>query len=105
MSLGINGWHASKDNSGPIEVEIVGSMEKRSFRVVKLSDSHNNVVKRGTHCSRDVVKVFDLPTVDLPFSKGFIIEGGLVSNKPINITADLILHHVLEKRHHLHALM
>ena len=78
-SFGFHGWHAGKDNSGPIEAEVVDSMEKRAFRIIQLWDAHNHVPKRGAGHSRDMVKFCNLPTVDLPFPKCFIIEGGLAT--------------------------
>ena len=42
-SFGFHGWHASKDNSGLIEVEVVDSMEKRAFRIIQLWDAHNHI--------------------------------------------------------------
>ena len=91
VSFRFHGWHASKDNSGPIEVEVVDSMEKRAFRIIQLWDAHNHIPKRGASHSRDMVKFCNLPTVDLPFPKCFIIEGGLATNQPINVTVDLVI--------------
>ena len=105
MSFGFHGWHASEDDSRPIEVEMVDSMEERAVGIVELQDSHNHVLKRGAGHSRDVIKFFNLPTVDLPFPKGFIIEGGLTNNQLIDVTVDLVIHDVLEKGHHSHVLM
>ena len=80
-------------------------MEERAVGIVKLRDSHNHVPKRRASHSRDVIKFFNLPAVDLPFPKGFIIEGGLATNQPINVTTDLVVHYVLEKGHRSHVLM
>ena len=98
MSFRFDGWHASKDNGGPIEAKMVDSMEERAVGIVELQNSHNHILKRGAGHSRGIVKFFNLPTVDLLFPKSFIIEGGLVINQLINVTVDLVDHDVLEKK-------